>query len=236
MRVIYFDVVPKLAMGNARQVGSLEELLSSSDAISLHVPAAPDTVNLIDAKRFSQIKKGAIFINASRGNVVEIEALAESLKSGAILGAAVDVFPKEPASKNEEFESPLRGLKNVVLTPHIGGSTMEAQLNIGIEVANKLVQYSDDGSTNGAVNFPALSLPRQGDSRHRLLHIHHNQPGVLSHINQILTDEKVNILGQYLQTLPEVGYVVIDIDCEGSQDVADKLSQINGTIRSRILF
>lgn len=236
MRVIYFDVVPKLAMGNARQVGSLEELLSSSDAISLHVPAAPDTVNLIDAKRFSQIKKGAIFINASRGNVVEIEALAESLKSGAILGAAVDVFPKEPASKNEEFESPLRGLKNVVLTPHIGGSTMEAQLNIGIEVANKLVQYSDDGSTNGAVNFPALSLPRQGDSRHRLLHIHHNQPGVLSHINQILTDEKVNILGQYLQTLPEVGYVVIDIDCEGSQDVAEKLSQIEGTIRSRILF
>lgn len=236
MKVLYYDVTPKLAMGNARQVASMAEMFAESDAISLHVPAAPDTVNLIDRESFKNIKKGAIFINASRGNVVEIEALADALKSGQLLGAAVDVFPKEPASKNEEFVSPLRNLPNVILTPHIGGSTMEAQLNIGIEVANKLVQYCDGGSTNGAVNFPDLSLPRQGDSRHRLLHIHQNKPGVLSAINQVLTDQKVNILGQYLQTLPEVGYVVMDIDCEGSADVADALARIDGTIRSRILY
>ena len=236
MSVIYYDVVPKLAMGNAKQVATLPELLGSSDAISLHVPAAPDTVNLIDAECFSHMKQGSIFINASRGNVVEIDALVDSLKSGQLLGAAVDVFPKEPASKNEEFISPLRNLKNVILTPHIGGSTLEAQYNIGIEVSNKLVQYSDDGSTNGAVNFPALSLPRQGDTRHRLLHIHKNVPGVISSINQVLTEAKVNILGQYLQTLPEVGYVVIDIDRDGSDVIADQLAGIEGTIRSRILF
>jgi D-3-phosphoglycerate dehydrogenase len=153
-----------------------------------------------------------------------------------LLGAAIDVFPTEPASKNDTFESPLRGLKNVILTPHIGGSTGEAQLNIGKEVSNALLQYSDEGSTTGVVNMPSLSLPRQGEQRHRILHIHRNQPGILSTINQILCDAKVNILGQYLQTLPEVGYVVIELDHESSKEVAVSLANIPGTIRSRILF
>ena len=236
MRVVYYDVVPKLAMGNAKQLDSMKEVFECSDAVSLHVPAAPDTVNLVGAKELANTKKGSIFINASRGNVVDVDALAQVLKSGHIIGAAVDVFPVEPASKNEEFKSPLRGLSNVILTPHIGGSTLEAQYNIGREVANKLVQYSDEGSTNGAVNFPDLSLPRQGDRRHRLLHIHKNQSGVLSTINQVLSEAKVNILGQYLQTIPEVGYVVIDIDRDGSELIANKLAQVPGTIRSRILF
>jgi len=236
LQVRYYDVVPKLPMGNARQVASLEELLQTSDAISLHVPASEDTVNLIDAQRISQMKKGSVFINASRGNVVDLEALASALKKGDIMGAAVDVFPVEPAKKEELFESPLRGLGNVVLTPHIGGSTLEAQLNIGREVAGKMIQYSDEGSTNGAVNFPALSLPRQGELRHRLLHVHHNQPGILSSINNILADSKANVLGQYLQTLPNVGYVVIDTDVESSDGLLEKLSSVSGTLRCRILF
>jgi D-3-phosphoglycerate dehydrogenase / 2-oxoglutarate reductase len=236
MRVVYYDVVPKLAMGNAKQLDTMKEVFECSDAVSLHVPAAPDTVNLINADIFKYCKKGSIFINASRGNVVDVDVLASYLKSGHLIGAAVDVFPVEPASKNDVFQSPLRGLSNVILTPHIGGSTLEAQYNIGREVANKLVQYCDEGSTNGAVNFPDLSLPRQGDRRHRVLHIHKNQSGVLSTINQVLSEDKVNILGQYLQTIPEVGYVVIDIDREGSDLVASKLAQVPGTIRSRILF
>lgn len=236
LNVRYYDVVPKLPMGNARQVGSLEELLKTSDAISLHVPAATDTVNLIDASRISQMKKGSVLINASRGNVVDLDALASALKAGDIMGAAVDVFPVEPAKKEELLESPLRGLDNVILTPHIGGSTLEAQLNIGKEVAGKMVQYSDEGSTNGAVNFPALSLPRQGDERHRLLHVHHNQPGVLSAINNILAESEANVLGQYLQTLPSVGYVVIDTDVKSSEGLLEKLSAVEGTLRCRILF
>ena len=236
MKVVYYDVVPKLPMGNAKQISSLNDMLWMSDVVSLHVPALPSTVNLIKASQLKSIKKGAIFINASRGNVVDIEALADTLKSGHLLGAAIDVFPTEPASKKEAFESPLRGLNNVILTPHIGGSTGEAQVNIGKEVAKAIVQYSDEGSTTGVVNMPALSLPRQSDQRHRILHIHQNKTGILSTINQILSEAKVNILGQYLQTLPEVGYVVIDIDREGSQEVADQLAAIPGTIRSRILF
>jgi D-3-phosphoglycerate dehydrogenase len=236
MKVVYFDVVPKLPIGNAAQVKSMEELLSISNVVSLHVPALPSTVDLIKEAELSAIKEGAIFINASRGNVVDIEALASRLRSGHLLGAAVDVFPKEPASKQESFESPLRGLKNVILTPHIGGSTGEAQKNIGKEVATSIVQYSDEGSTTGVVNMPSLSLPCQGEERHRILHIHRNQPGILSTINQILSDAEVNILGQYLQTLPEVGYVVIELDQKGSQKVAENLANVPGTIRSRVLF
>jgi D-3-phosphoglycerate dehydrogenase / 2-oxoglutarate reductase len=235
LQVRYFDVVPKLPMGNARQVASLEELLRTSDAISLHVPAAEDTVNLLDASRIAQMKKGSVLINASRGNVVDLEALASALKKKDLMGAAVDVFPVEPAKKEELLETPLRGLPNVVLTPHIGGSTLEAQVNIGREVAGKLIQYSDEGSTNGAVNFPDLSLPRQGEERHRLLHVHHNQPGVLSAINNILAESEANVLGQYLQTLPTVGYVVIDTDVKSS-GLLEKLSSVEGTLRCRILF
>jgi D-3-phosphoglycerate dehydrogenase len=176
-----------------------------------------------------------VLINASRGNVVDLEALASALKKKDLMGAAVDVFPVEPAKKEELLETPLRGLPNVVLTPHIGGSTLEAQVNIGREVAGKLIQYSDEGSTNGAVNFPDLSLPRQGEERHRLLHVHHNQPGVLSAINNILAESEANVLGQYLQTLPTVGYVVIDTDVKSS-GLLEKLSSVEGTLRCRILF
>lgn len=236
MKVVYHDVIPRLPMGNATQLSSMEELLGCADVVSLHVPAAPDTVNLLSATEISQMKKGAVLINASRGNVVDLEALATALKEERLLGAAVDVFPVEPASKQEALETPLRGLPNVILTPHIGGSTMEAQVNIGKEVAGKLIQYSDEGSSNGSVNFPVLSLPRQGTERHRLLHIHRNIPGVLSSINQVLTDSKANILGQHLQTLPEIGYVVIETDLESSQGLVQKISDIEGTIRCRILY
>lgn len=236
MQVIYYDLEPKLPMGNAKQLSSLKEVMEQSDVISLHVPASPDTVNLINSDNLVYTKQDAILINASRGNVIEIDALAEALKAGRLAGAAIDVFPKEPASKDEKFTSPLQGLGNVILTPHIGGSTMEAQVNIGKEVSYKLVQYSDEGSTQGAVNFPALTLPRQGSDRHRLLHIHKNIPGIMGHINQILAESKTNILGQYLQTLPDVGYVVIEVGDEQSPALAQKLMQIEGTIRCRTLF
>ncbi|MNH06672.1 D-3-phosphoglycerate dehydrogenase [compost metagenome] len=180
------------------------------------------------------MKPGAIFINASRGTVVDIEALADVIKSGHLSGAAIDVFPSEPKSNDEEFLTPLRGLDNVILTPHIGGSTQEAQENIGLEVANKLVKYSDNGSTLSAVNFPEVSLPgHKGSSR--LLHIHRNQPGVMNQINQIFAEEGINIAGQYLQTSSHIGYVVIDVETEHSEKALAKLKEINGTIRARIL-
>jgi D-3-phosphoglycerate dehydrogenase len=236
MQVIYYDLEPKLPMGNAKQLPSLKEVMEQSDVISLHVPASPDTVNLINAENLVYAKEEAILINASRGNVIDIDALSDALKAERLAGAAIDVFPKEPASKEEKFVSPLQGLNNVILTPHIGGSTTEAQVNIGKEVSYKLVQYSDEGSTQGSVNFPALSLPRQGSDRHRLLHIHKNIPGILGHINQILAESQTNILGQYLQTLPDVGYVVIEVGDEQSPILAQKLSKIEGTIRCRTLF
>lgn len=235
LRVLYYDIEPKLAMGNARQVGSLEEMLPQCDIVTLHVPQAPDTENLMDARRLRQMKSGAHLINASRGNVVVIDALREHLESGHIGGAAIDVFPKEPKSKTERFESPLQGLPNVVLTPHIGGSTIEAQHNIGVEVATKLVAYSDQGVTLGAVNFPNINLPVQ-DSAHRLLNIHRNQPGVLNDINRVIAESDANVLGQHLQTTPEVGYVVIDVDRADSPDLKEKLQAVRGTIRSRILY
>jgi len=236
MNVVYFDMEPKLPMGNAKQLSSLKDVMQMADVVSLHVPASTDTVNMIHAENLAYMKAHSVLINASRGNVVDIDALANALKSKKIAGAAIDVFPKEPASKNEAFVSPLQGLNNVILTPHIGGSTTEAQVNIGKEVAYKLVQYSDEGSTQGSVNFPALSLPRQGANRHRLLHTHKNIPGILGHINKILADSNTNILGQYLQTMPDVGYVVIEVDREDSSDLAQQMSKIEGTIRCRTLF
>ncbi|MGL5993923.1 MAG: phosphoglycerate dehydrogenase, partial [Aeromonas sobria] len=234
MKVYYYDIENKLSLGNAIQVPSMVELLNMSDVISLHVPETASTKDMIGAEQLRMMKPGAILINAARGTVVDIDALADMIKSGHISGAAIDVFPVEPKSNDEEFQSPLRGLENVILTPHIGGTTHEAQENIGLEVANKLIKYSDNGSTLSAVNFPEVSLPgHKGSSR--LLHIHRNQPGVMNQINQIFAEEGINIAGQYLQTSSHIGYVVIDVETEHSEKALAKLKEINGTIRARIL-
>ena len=235
MQVAFYDVVTKLPLGNARQAGSLAELLATSDIVSLHVPELASTQWMIDAEQIAAMKPGGILINASRGTVVRIEPLAEALKARRLLGAAIDVFPVEPRSNKDEFTSPLRGLDNVILTPHIGGSTVEAQANIGLEVAEKLVKYSDNGTTTSAVNFPEAALPAQG-GKHRLLHIHENRPGVLSEINRTFADNGINIAAQYLQTDAKIGYVVMDIDAESSDFAQEKLCSIPGTVRCRVLF
>jgi D-3-phosphoglycerate dehydrogenase len=235
MRVIFHDVVKKLNLGNARQVDDLETLLRCADVVSAHVPATAATVNLLTRERLALLKPEAVLINASRGNVVDLDALAELLRGGRLLGAAIDVFPEEPKSNNEPFVSPLKGLSNVLLTPHVGGSTMEAQENIGFEVAEKLIRYSDNGSTLSAVNFPEVSLPEHV-GQHRLLHIHENIPGVLSAINQQLSDSNVNVAGQYLQTQGDIGYVVIDVTADYSAEVLGALKTVPGTIRTRVLF
>ncbi|MGL4716625.1 MAG: phosphoglycerate dehydrogenase [Aeromonas sp.] len=234
MKVYYYDIENKLSLGNAIQVPNMVELLNMSDIISLHVPETASTKDMIGAEQLRMMKPGAILINAARGSVVDIDALADVIKSGHLSGAAIDVFPIEPKSNDEEFQSPLRGLENVILTPHIGGTTHEAQENIGLEVANKLIKYSDNGSTLSAVNFPEVSLPgHKGSSR--LLHIHRNQPGVMNQINQIFAEEGINIAGQYLQTSSHIGYVVIDVETGHSEKALAKLKEINGTIRARIL-
>ena len=211
MKVIFFDVVSKLSLGNARQVARLHDLLAESDVVSLHVPETEATQWMIGQAEIAAMKPGSVFINASRGTVVEIEPLAQALFQKKLRGAAIDVFPVEPHSNKDVFESPLRGLDNVILTPHVGGSTMEAQENIGIEVADKLVKYSDNGTSTSSVNFPEVALPAH-PGKHRLLHIHRNVPGVLSEINKIFSDNGINIASQYLQTRKDLGYVVIDID------------------------
>ena len=235
MQVAFYDVVSKLPLGNARQVHNLHELLGLSDIVSLHVPELPSTQWMIGAAEISAMKPGGILINAARGTVVEIEPLAQALRDKKLLGAAIDVFPVEPRTNKDEFLSPLRGLDNVILTPHIGGSTIEAQANIGLEVAEKLVKYSDNGTSTSSVNFPEVALPAH-PGKHRLLHIHRNVPGVLSEINRILADNHVNISAQYLQTNEAVGYVVIDMDAASSDVALEKLAQVSGTIRSRVLF
>ncbi|MDP5147302.1 phosphoglycerate dehydrogenase [Shewanella sp. ULN5] len=235
MRVIFFDIEDKLPLGNASQVHSLETLLATADVVSLHVPETPQTKDMFGAKEFSQMRQGSFFINASRGTVVDIEALAEAVKSEHIAGAAIDVFPVEPKSNDDEFVSPLRGLDNVLLTPHIGGSTAEAQENIGIEVAGKLAKYSDNGSTVSAVNFPEVSLAQHAGAS-RLLHIHHNRPGVLIKINQAFSAKGINIAAQYLQTTAEIGYVVMEVDSDQAEEALVELKQIDGTIRTRVLF
>jgi len=235
MHVVFFDVVTKLPLGNARQVAQLKDLLAQSDVVSLHVPETQATQWMIGAEQIAAIKPGGVLINASRGTVVEIEPLAQALKSKKLLGAAIDVFPVEPRSNKDVFESPLRGLDNVILTPHVGGSTMEAQENIGIEVAEKLVKYSDNGTSTSSVNFPEVALPAH-PGKHRLLHIHRNVPGVLSEINKVFAGNGINIASQYLQTNEAVGYVVIDIDAAHSDIALAKLAEVPGTIRSRVLF
>jgi D-3-phosphoglycerate dehydrogenase len=236
MRVIFHDIISKLPLGNAEQVSSLEALLNQSDVVSLHVPETADTQDMMNATRIQQIKKGGILINAARGTVVDIPALAEALTSGHLSGAAVDVFPVEPASNNDPFESPLQGIPNVILTPHIGGSTLEAQANIGLEVSDKFIRYSDNGSTITAVNFPEVGLPAPQKGAHRLLHIHQNVPGVLAEINQIFSKTGINILAQYLQTNDKVGYVVMDVAADSSEQALKELQEIKGTIRTRVLF
>ena len=235
MHVLFYDVVTKLPLGNARQVHSLTDLLAQSDIVTLHVPELPSTQWMIGEKEIAAIKPGGILINASRGTVVEIEPLAAALRAKKLLGAAIDVFPVEPRGNKDEFQSPLRGLDNVILTPHIGGSTMEAQANIGLEVAEKLVKYSDNGTSVSSVNFPEVALPAH-PGKHRLLHVHANVPGVMSEINKVFADNGINISGQYLQTNDKVGYVVIDVDADYSDLALEKLQQVNGTIRSRVLF
>ena len=235
MQVVFFDVVTKLPLGNARQVSRLNDLLAQSDVVSLHVPETPATQWMIDAPEIAAMKPGSVLINASRGLVVRIEALAAALKARKLLGAAIDVFPVEPRSNKDLFESPLRGIDNVILTPHIGGSTMEAQENIGIEVAEKLVKYSDNGTSTSSVNFPEVALPAH-PGKHRLLHVHRNVPGVLAQINQVFSDNQINIASQYLQTNEAVGYVVIDIDAVHSELALARLAEVPGTIRSRVLF
>lgn len=235
MKVYLYDVVTKLPLGNAVQLDSLEQLMRECDVVSLHVPETPHTQNMISAKQLAWMKPESIFINASRGTVVNIDDLANSLKEKRIAGAAIDVFPVEPKSNDEEFLSPLREFDNCIITPHVGGSTMEAQENIGFEVSEKLIKYSDNGSSFTAVNFPEVALPAH-PGKHRLLHIHKNVPGVLSEINSIFSETGINISSQYLQTNDQVGYVVMDIDVQSSELALEKLNQVRGTIRSRVLF
>ena len=238
MQVVYYDIETKLALGNARPLASLGAVLELADVVTLHVPETPQTHRMIGSEQIARMKNGARLINASRGTVVDIDALVEALKSGHIAGAAVDVFPKEPKTANDEFVSPLRGLDDVILTPHVGGSTEEAQQNIGTEVAEKLIKYSDNGSTLTAVNFPEVSLPGH-PGQHRLLHIHRNQPGVLSKINAVFSESQINIAGEYLQTKGRIGYVVIDIESdepEESLDLKRRLEEVSGTIRTRVLY
>ncbi|MGJ4900706.1 phosphoglycerate dehydrogenase [Bradyrhizobium sp. HKCCYLRH2060] len=237
MRVIFFDLTDKLRHGNTEPVESLDELLAISDVVSLHVPETPATANMIGERQIRHMKDGAYLINNSRGTVVDIEALASALREGKLSGAAVDVFPVEPASNADPFVSPLQGLPNVILTPHVGGSTEEAQDRIGGEVARKLIDYSDVGSTFGAVNFPQVQLPARPTGT-RFIHVHRNVPGVLRQVNDAVSRHNINILAQYLQTDPEVGYVVLETDVVGGEGEAllSELRAVEGTIRVRVLY
>ena len=235
MDVCFYDVATRLPLGNATQIHDLDELLGMVDIVTLHVPETQATREMIGEAELAAMKDNAILINASRGTVVTIDALVAALKDRKLLGAAIDVFPVEPRSNEEEFVSPLREFDNVILTPHIGGSTLEAQENIGREVAKKLAKYSDNGTSLSSVNFPEVALPAH-PGKHRILHIHKNVPGVLSDINRIFFDNNINISGQYLQTCDEVGYVVIDVETDQSQLALEKVQEVNGTIRCRILY
>ena len=238
MRVIYHDVEPKLALGNATPVDTLATLLAAADVVTLHVPDTIETRHLIGSAQLDRMKPSAQLINASRGNVVDIDALAVAIESRRIAGAAIDVFPREPASNTEAFVSPLTRFDNVLLTPHIGGNTIEAQESIGLEVAAKLLKYSNNGSTMTAVNFPEVSLPEHR-GKHRLLHTHRNVPGMLAALNLVLAEAKINIASQYLETSQRVGYAVIDVDGLDrplSATLRKQLDAIEGTIRTRVLY
>ena len=235
MVVYYYDVVEKLQLGNARKCNTLQELLEKADFVTLHVDGRPENKNMIGAAEFAAMKKGAIFLNLSRGHVVDIAALVESLKSGKLRGAAVDVFPQEPATNSEPFVSELCGLPNVILTPHIGGSTSEAQVNIANFVPNRIMDYINSGNTYQSVNFPNIQLPELKNA-HRLIHIHANVPGVLADINNVLAKNQVNILGQYLKTNERVGYVITDVDKKYDKQLVNDMRQIPHTIKFRMLY
>lgn len=236
LNVIFYDIEHKLSLGNAHQVETLDELLERSHIITLHVPETELTKGMIDAPQFAKMRDHVVFLNASRGTVVNIDALADALRSGKVAGAAVDVFPREPAANGEEFLSPLRDFDNVILTPHIGASTEEAQCNIGIEVAQKLALYSDNGSTLTAVNFPEVSLPEKREGVSRLLHIHTNVPGIMRQVNEIFAKKNINVAAQYLQTTENVGYVVMDVHSDQPEELVPLLREINGTLKCRILY
>ena len=237
MQVLYYDLETKLGLGNATAVRSLDALLERSQVVTLHVPEGPGTLRLIGELQLARMRAGSILINASRGTVVDIDALAAALRAGHLAGAAIDVFPREPSSNDEEFETPLRGLDNVILTPHVAGSTVEAQQSIGSEVAAKLMKYSNNGSTLTAVNFPEVSLPDHPD-KHRVLHIHRNEPGVLAQVIAIFSRSGINIASQYLETSRRVGYAVTDVEADGplSLEVKKQLDGIDATIRTRLLY
>ncbi len=235
MRVIFHDIVPQLPLGNAEPAESLDAVLTGADVVSLHVPDTAKTRGMIGAGELARMKAGAHLINASRGKVVDIPALASSLEKGQLGGAAIDVFPIEPTSPDEEFISELRGMDNVLLTPHVGGSTQEAQENIALDVAEKLTRYSDNGSTMGAVNFPQVSLPDHATAR-RIMHIHRNEPGVIQAINSVFSDSRVNVAAQYLQTFQDVGYVVMDVETDDAGPMLQGLKEIPATIRTRFLY
>ena len=235
MDVYYYDVIEKLALGNATKLDSLDELLAHCDVVSLHVDGRKENKNIIDEKQISKMKKGSYLVNLSRGHVVDIKALKNALESGHLAGAAVDVFPEEPKNNTEPFTSELIGCKNVILTPHIGGSTSEAQVNIARFVPGKIMEYINTGNTYNSVNFPNIQLPFLKDA-HRLIHIHQNEPGVLAKINRVLADYEINIVGQYLKTNEKIGYVITDIDKAYSPEVIDAMKEIPGTIRFRVLY
>lgn len=234
LHVVFYDVVKKLPLGNAKATKTLDDLLEQSDFVSLHVPETPQTHNMIGRKQLAKMKKGAMLINASRGNVVVIEALVEGLKSKHIGGCAIDVFPKEPASNKEKFASPLQGLSNVILTPHIGGSTEEAQYAIGLEVAESFRRYLKIGTTAGAVNFPNVDLP-VGEGAKRILNVHRNEPGVLGEINGIVSKSGANIQAQFLATDEKIGYMVMDLETKSVKKLAETIQSLERSIRTRVV-
>ena len=235
MKVIFYDTVTKLPLGNAEAKRTLKEVVSQADIVTLHVPETAQTKNLINKTVLKQFKKGSILLNYARGEVVDLEGLANGLKDGQLSGAAIDVYPWEPEKNGDRFETPLQHLPNVILTPHIGGSTEEAQENIGEDVSNKLFQYLETGTTIGSHTIPPLSLPHQ-EGTHRILHIHRNVPGVLSEVNTTLSQHNINILGQYLKTNDEIGYVVLDVDKRLSQQALELLKEVKQTIKTRLLY
>lgn len=235
LKVIYYDILDKLSIGNAKRYDSMKKLLKECDILSIHVDGREENTNLIGDKEIDLMKKGAILINYSRGNIVNINSLKRNLKNNKLLGAAIDVFPKEPLSNKEKFKSELIGLNNIILSPHIGGNTKEAQKNIGSFVPQKIIEYINSGNSSNSVNFPNLSLPEQKEA-HRFIHIHKNEPGIMLKINKILSDYNINIVGQYLKTNESIGYVITDINNEYNKQVIQSLRKIHDTIKLRVLY
>jgi D-3-phosphoglycerate dehydrogenase len=235
MQVLYYDIATKLPLGNAKQTADLKDLLKRSNIVTLHVPSDASTKDLINADALKAMRKGSILINHSRGDVVDIQAVAKAIKSGKLAGAAIDVFPDEPERNGDPFACELQGMPNVILTPHIGGSTEEAQANIGLDVTAKLVKYLDFGTSEGSHTVPPVSLPPQAGT-HRILHIHRNIPGVLGDINSRLSKRGINIVGQYLNTNPDIGYVILDVESKLSKEAFEILRNVKGTVRARMVY